>query len=387
MPTLLLGLLLALAGGDGGVESRLYVLGTSVGLRAEACEEAPVLRQVPFGTECVALEAGQGEWRKVRCGEAEGHALAALLGPRKPSLEKLKAEARNPRRTLEQREESALRAAMLAPEDAGLRKELGTLFFARNLDGVASLKTPPMRRPFSFSCTLNDAARCLASYSSNYVDGVRIRAETKKDLFVIALGTANSVTVYRGRFAFENKRFAQTAEVPVKGTVLDQTRMPLTGVMDAALFTGIQPEAQAYRWPSLGEYSLDEASLSLISALPAQWALLKLDTDDGIPRTFWDPCVRKPYVLAFTQDIHGRARVTVTGSGGLLQQWWLSAVSKRENTLELTLADLYSGETKQEVFKLPETGGDIAYLGTVPYTRRLKYYPSVDPGPCREGGP
>ena len=383
---LLLGLLLALAGEAGGVEPRLYVLGTSVDLRAESCEEAPVVRQVPFGTECVAQGAGQGEWRQVRCGDAEGHALAALLGPQKPSLEQLKAEARNPRRALEQREESALRAAMLAPGDAALRKELGALFLVRNLNAVAGLKTPPMRRTFSFTCTVNDAARCLDSYSSNFVDGVRVRVQTKKALFVIALGIPDALTVYRGRFQFDNKRFAQTAKALVKGEVLEEVRMPLNEVLDKALFTGILPSTDTYRWPSLGQYSLDADSLALLSAMPAEWAVLKLDTDDGIPRTLWDPCKQELYVLVFKPDIHGRVRVTITGSGGLLQQWWLSAASKRENNLDLTLIDLYSGQTAQEVFKLPEAGGDIAYLGKTPYTRNLRYYPSVDPGPCREGG-
>jgi len=387
MSTLLVGLLLALTGEAGGAQERLYVLGTSVDLRAEACEEAPVVRQMPFGTECVAHGAGQGEWRQVRCGDAEGHALAALLGPQKLSLEQLQAEARNPRRTLEQREESALRAAMLAPEDAAMRSELGALFLVRNLNAVAGLKTPTMRRAFSFTCTLNDAARCLDSYSSNFVDGVRVRVQTKKDLFVIALGTADALTVYRGRFQFDNKRFAQTAKALVKGEVLEEVRMPLNEVLDKALFTGIPPSTDTYRWPSFGQYFLDADLLALLSAMPAEWAVLKLDTDDGIPRTLWDPCGEELYVLVFKQDIHGRVRVTITGSGGLLQQWWLAAVSKRENDLDLTLVDLGSGKTTQEVFKLPAPNGDIAYLGKTPYTRKLKYYPSVDPGPCREGGP
>lgn len=382
MPTLLLGLLLALAAGDGGAESRLYVLGTSVDLRAEACEEAPVLRQVPFGTECVALEAGQGEWRKVRCGEAEGHALASLLGPQKPSLEKLKAEARNPRRTLVQREESALRAAMLAPEDAGLRKELGTLFFARNLDGVASLKTPPMRRPFSVLCSSTDVKGCLASTSRYDLGVVAVRAETKKDVFVIAFDEGDMFTVYRGRFQFNKKT------LELKGEVLEQANIPLAAVWKQALFSGHElPEFGGYERPPLGRFSLDEASLALFSGMPDVWAQLKLDTDDGIPRTLWDPCGEKLYVLVFSQDIHGRVRVIITGPGGLNQQSWVSAASKRDNSLELDLVSAGGSASRREVFKLPESGGDIAYLGAAPYTRRLKYYPSVDPEPCREGGP
>ena len=387
MLTLLVGLLLALTGENGGVEPRLYVLGASVDLRAEACEEAPVVRQVPFGTECVAQGAGQGEWRQVRCGDAEGHALAALLGPQKPSLEQLKAEARNPRRTLEQREESALRAAMLAPGDAALRKELGALFLVRNLNAVAGLKTPPMRRAFSFTCTVNDAARCLSSHGSSLVSGVRVRVQAKKDLFVIAQGTVDALTVYRGRFQFDNKRFAQTGQVLVKGELLDEVRQPLTGLMGQALFADSQPSEYSERWPPLGQYSLDAESLALLSTLPTEWALLKLDNDDGIPRTLWDPCGEELYVLVFRQDIHGRVLMTVTGPGGLRQSWWIAAVSKRENDLDLALVDLDSGKTTQEVFKLPAPNGDIAYLGKTPYTRKLKYYPSVDPGPCREGGP
>jgi hypothetical protein len=379
MSTLLLGLLLTLAG-EG--PSRLYVLGTSMDLRAEACEEAPVLGQVPFGTECAALGDAQGEWRKVRCGEAEGHALAALLGPRKPSLQKLKADARNPRRTLEQREESALRAALMAPEDAALRKELGSLFFTRNLDAVSSLKALPMRRPFTLSCATTDARRCLQDTSRYDLAVLASRAETTKDAFVVALDGGETFIVYRGRFRFDTK----TREL--KGEVLEQTHAPLAPVWKQALFSGHElPEFGGYARPAPGRFSLDAASLARFSGIPDTWAQLKLDTDDGIPRTLWDPCAERPNVLVFQQDIHGRVRVVITGPSGLNQQAWVSSVAAHDNRLELDLVSVAGGDARREVFKLPEGGGDIAYLGATPYTRKLKYYPSVDPGPCREGGP
>ncbi|HZH17153.1 MAG TPA: hypothetical protein VE057_22550 [Archangium sp.] len=98
----------------------------------------------------------------MRCGDKEGHASASLLGPEKPSLEKLTAEARDPQRKLAQREESALRAATLAPEDTSLSKELGALFFERNFELLAGLKKPLKGPKLESPCLRMNAADCLS---------------------------------------------------------------------------------------------------------------------------------------------------------------------------------------------------------------------------------
>ncbi|WP_216620490.1 MULTISPECIES: SH3 domain-containing protein [Myxococcus] len=383
MKTMLLGLLVAAAGGE---PPPAYVLGSSVNLRKEACKTAEVLQKLPIGTECRTLESLEGGWARVRCGEAEGFVVGALLGPEKPSVEKLAAEAKDPKRMLLQREESALRAATLAPEDAGLQKELATLFFERNLEAVARLKKPSLRRPFEFDCTVNDPARCLRGTSALFVDGVKVRAETKKNLFVIAFGTAETLTVYRGRFRFDNKHFDKTQEAHVQGEVLEQVASSSAQILDGALFSGIAMPSDAELWPALGRYVLDENSMSNVSSLSSEWALISLEDVDGIPRVQWNSCLKRPYMLMLRRDIHGRVLVVIEGEGGALERYWMTAASKRENSLELTLEDFYGRHKRQELFKLPEPGGDIAFLGKTAYTHALSKYPDTGE-PCVEGGP
>ncbi|ATB48287.1 SH3 domain-containing protein [Corallococcus macrosporus] len=383
MKTMLLGLLVAAAGGD---PPPAYVQGSSVNLRMEADKTAEVLQTLPIATECLTLESLEGGWARVRCGEAEGFVVGTLLGPEKPSVEKLAAEAKDPKRTLLQREESALRAATLAPEDTGLQKALGTLFFERNLEAVARLKNPSLRRPFEFDCTVNDPERCLKSISTSYLDGVKVQVETRGRLFVVAFGAGDVLTVYRGRFRFDNRRFNETAKIQVKGEVLEQATALLTSVLDKALFPGVSASSDVYSRPSFGQYVLDEAELAFFRAIPGRWALLSMEAEDGIPRLRWHACLKRPYLLRFRADIHGRVLVLIESGGGSVEYLWVAAVSKHENTLRLTLADIDGEKTRQEIFKLPDAGGDIAYLGELACTHVFQKYPDLG-GECLEGGP
>ncbi|MFY0526723.1 SH3 domain-containing protein [Archangium gephyra] len=367
---------------DAGVAGpRVYVQGSSINLRKEPTKDAEVLQKLQIGTECLVSERLEGgQWLKVRCGEVEGYASAPLLGPEKPSVEKLKAEAMNPALPLAQREESALRAAMLAPEDAGLHEELGKLFFERNLDFVARLKKPLMRRRFSFSCSAEDAARCLNGTSSIYLNGIKVRVQTKNDAFVTALGVTDKVVVYRGKYRFNAKTGALTGEV------LEQVEFPLTPVFEKALFSGVEVMQGDERDPPFGRYFLDEASLALLADVPRTWGLLTMQDARG-PRIRWDSCARRPYQLQFRPDIHGRVLVYIENADtDGLEIYWISSLSKREKTLDLTLEAFYGSKTRHELFRLPETGEDIAYLGNTPYTHTPRFYPDIGQ-PCIEGGP
>ncbi|GEL73303.1 SH3 domain-containing protein [Myxococcus virescens] len=383
MKTMLLGLLVAAAGGE---PPPAYVLGSSVNLRKEAGKTAEILQKLPIGTECRTLESLKGGWARVRCGEAEGFVVGAFLGPEKPSVEKLAAEAKDPKRTLLQREESALRAATLAPEDAGLQKALATLFFERNLEAVARLKKPSLRRPFEFDCTVDDPARCLGGTSALFVDGVKVRAETKKNLFVIAFGTAETLTVYRGRFRFDNKHFERTQEVHVQGEVLEENTSAITHSLDRALFSEAAMPSKNELWPAFGRYVLSEAAAQGVAEISSEWALLSLESEDGVPRMRWNACLKRPYKLLLRRDIHGRVLVVIEGPGGGLERYWVTAASKSESSLDLTLEDFYGRHARQERFKLPEPGADIAFLGKAAYTYALSKYPDTG-GECREGGP
>ncbi|QDF05531.1 hypothetical protein BHS04_20330 [Myxococcus xanthus] len=383
MKTMLLGLLMAAAGGE---PPPAYVQGSSLNLRKAACKTAEVLQKLPIGTECRTQESLEGGWARVRCGEAEGFVVGAFLGPEKPSVEKLAAEAKDPKRTLQQREESALRAATLSPEDAGLQKELATLFFERNLDAVARLKKPSLRRPFEFDCTVNDPERCLRSTSTSHVDGVKVQAEVRNELFVIAFGSAESLTVYRGRFRFDNRRFEETATIQVKGEVLEQSSSLLTSVLDKALFSGVSASSDVYSRAPFGQYVLNEAELAFFRLIPSKWALLSMKAEDGIPRMRWNACLKRPYLLVFDPDIHGRVLVMIESEGESMEFLWVSAVSKHENTLRLTLADIDGEKARQETFKLPEPDGDIAYLGELACTHVFQKYPDLG-GECMQGGP
>lgn len=338
----------------------LYVLGSSIHLRKAPSTGAESLEKLPIGTECVPLGPPQGEWRRVRCGDKEGHASAALLGPEKPSLEKLKAEAREPQRTLAQREESALRAAMLAPEDATSSKELGELFFERNFELLAGLKKPLKGPKLESPCLRGNAADCL-SESAGFVQGVKIRAETKGRMFVVAVGDSEQVAVYRGRFQYDEKRQWLTAEV------LERTRFAPMPVMDQAVFPrswedeGPDEEADAAS-PPLGQFVLDESAQVLLARLSPEWELLKR-SEEGAPVVRVNGCNQRPYLLRLSPDLHGRWLAVADKPGAPFpDEWWISAAAKTERGTKLTLSRS-AEDTAPQVFEIPRAADAPATLG------------------------
>ncbi|MDY7226722.1 SH3 domain-containing protein [Hyalangium rubrum] len=375
MQTLLISLLLTAVASGAPVEQRVYVQGSSINLRKEPTKDAEALEKLPIGTECLVSEKLPAEWLKVRCGEKEGYASASLLGPQKPSLEKLKAEAKNPKLKLEQRLDSALRAASLAPEDAALQKQLGTLFFERNLQLTAATQKPAMKREFTCYCSKGDALACVKACSARELRNVKVRVEARKNLFVTAIGSGENVAVYRGNYRYNKKSETLTGEV------FERTRFATTPVMEKALFAGITPTADDDRLPTLGQYVLDESSQTLLQETPKVWGEL-IKGAGGLTYMHWSDCSKRPFQVRFVPDMHGRwlFRIESTQSdGGLVRQ--ISSVSKRDNALELTLDD-----GKVEVFKLPAPESDQASSGETLYSYDIQRYPEQHK-PCVEGGP
>lgn len=379
MQTLLIYLLLSTAAGDAAVAQRVYVLGSSINLREQPFKDAGTLEKLQIGTECLVTGSPQGEWLKVRCGEKEGYAAASLLGTEKPSVEKLRAEARDPKRKLDQREDSALRAATLSPDDVDLQKELGGLFFERNFDFIARLKKPTMKRTFTHPCGWDDAVTCLRHASSFDLKDVKVRAETKKNLFVVALGNGENITVYRGKYRLDKKTRVLTGEA------LEQVSFSASPVMEKALFAGIEKH-RSDKWSlSSGQFILDESSQAILDGLPKVWGLM-LPAADGIVEMQWNDCWKRPYQLQFLPDIHGRWRITIEkiGADGP-EVHWISAVSKKGSDLELTLEGVYGGTT-HEVLVRPADEEDIAYLRNTAYSFNIRRHPEKHIG-CSEGGP
>jgi hypothetical protein len=380
MKTVLLTLLLAAAGEDAGVLQKVYVQGSSINLRKEPGKDAEVLVKAPIGTECAVTGTAAAEWMKVRCGDYEGYAAVSLVGPEKPSVETLKAEAKNPMLTPEHREESALRAALLAPEDAELPKLLGELFFERNFRLLAGFKsTGATKRTFSNTCGRDKVNDCLRDATLAFLRDAKIRVETRKDLFIVAVKDPENVTVYRGKYELDPVTTMVTAEV------LERSSFTSTPAMDKALFSGIEQVAARKSDLPFGRFVLDDASHALLSGIPSEWALLKPD-GEGFPWMPFNDCLKKPYLLEFVPDIHGRWLMLRETGAGARETFWITSVSKRENELELSLTPTYGKAMTRMVFKLPEGRKDIAYLDDMAYTFKLRRYPAQHDN-CREGGP
>lgn len=380
MQTLLLSLLLATAVADTEAQ-RLYVLGSSLNLRKEPSSEAEILEKLQIGTECRVTEKLEGQWLKVLCGEKEGYAFASLLGPEKPSAEKLKAEAQDTKLPLKQREESALRAATLSPEDAELQKLLGNLFFERNLELAAGIKKPAMRRTFQYTCFNQSDSSCIQDAASIHLKDVKVRAETTKNLFVVAVGNAEKVIVYRGKYQLDKKTQRLTGEA------LERADLVTTPVLEKSIFFGRDVGGTDRGDLALGQFFLDGDSYALLDALPREWGRLEPSPPEGFMMMQWNDCLKRPFLLRFSPDIHGRWLLIIetVGSDNARTVYWVSALSKQGNALDLTLEDYYGG-TKRELFKLPEGRGDIAYLGDKAYSFKLNRYSEVHHR-CIEGGP
>jgi hypothetical protein len=380
MQTLLLSLLLATAAADTEAQ-RVYVLGSSLNLRKEPSAEAEILEKLQIATECRVTEKLEGPWLKVLCGEKEGYASASLLGPEKPSAEKLEAEAQDTKLPLKQREESALRAAILSPENSELQKLLGNLFFERNLELAAGIKKPMMRRTFQYTCFKQNDSSCIGDAAGAGIKDVKVRAETKGNLFVVAVGNAERVVVYRGRYK-RNKMDELTGEA------LEQSGFATTPVLEKALFFGLQPRRSGQWDLYLGQFALDDASHALLDGLPREWAVLEQSAlGSGLWKAQWNDCLKRPFLLKFVPNIHGRWLLIIetVGADNASKAYWVSAVSKQGSDLELTLEDYYGG-TKRELFKLPKGRDDIAYLGDKAYSFKLNRYSEVHHR-CIEGGP
>ncbi|HYO73249.1 MAG TPA: hypothetical protein VEU33_45010 [Archangium sp.] len=368
----------AAAGAPRDTGPRLYVLGSSVHLRKAPSTEAESLEKLRIGTECAPLRPSQGGWRQVRCGDKEGYASASLLGPEKPSLEKLKAEARDPQRTLAQREDAALRAATLAPEDAALSKELGALFFERNFELLAGLKRPLKGPKLESPCDREDVAGCIRD-SASVVRGVKRRAVTKEGMFVVAVGDSEQVAVYRGQIRYAKERQSLTAEV------LERTRFASTPVMEQALFSGtwdVDAEAHA-SIPRLGQFVLDESAQGLLGRLPREWELLKR-SEEGAPAVWINGCDQRPYLLRLSPDLHGRWLAVADKPGTPFpDERWVSAASKTERGTKLTLSRS-AEDTAPQVFEIPRGGDAPASLGEALYSDQSDRYPDHRE-PCGSG--
>jgi hypothetical protein len=342
----------------------LYVLGSTLHLRKAPSADAESLEKLRIGTECAPLEPVQGEWRKVRCGDKEGYASASLLGTEKPSVEKLRAEARDPKRPLAQREDAALRAATLEPGNAELSQELGDLFFERNFELLAGVKNPLKGPELAYPCLADEELTdCIAS-SAGPIRNVKRRAVTKGKAFVLAIGDAEQVAVYRGRFRFDKE------DKVLKEVVQERTSFTSTPVMDQALFPDLEADdtEDDSTSPRLGQFVLDGTSQSLLGALPREWWLL-LPSDDGAHRVRRNECsTERYYSLELSPDVHGRWIAGIVNPGvPLREERWISAVSKTKSGTTLTLMGSAEDPAPQ-VFEIPADGSHLAHLGEELYT-------------------
>ncbi|ADO70785.1 hypothetical protein [Stigmatella aurantiaca] len=349
---------------------RLYVLGSSVHLRKAPSPEAESLEQLRIGMECVPLEPTQGEWRKVRCGDKEGYASAALLGSEKPSLEKLKAEAGDPQLKLAQRMDSAQRAATLAPEEASLSKQLGDLFFERHFELLAGLKQPLKGPKIESPCVVDkDVADCILE-SAGRLRAMKRRAVIKDPMFVAAFGDSEQVAVYRGRFRYARESQLLTVEV------LERTRFSPTPVLDQALFEATEEDdlGADTGGPRLGEFVLDAPAQNLLGKLPLAWELL-VRSEEGHQGIRINGCNQRSYVLQLSPDLHGRWLAVVDTPGAPFpDERWVTAASRTERGTKLTLSRS-AEDTAPKVFEVPAEANALASLGQALYTHQTEKYP------------
>lgn len=340
---------------------RLYVLGSSIHLRKAPSPEGESLEKLPIGTECVLLDPTPGEWRKVRCGGKEGYASATLLGSEKPSLEKLKAEARDPKLPLAQREDSALRAATLAPKDFDFSQELAKLFFERNFELLAGLKKPLKGPEFEVRCESEEAADCIR-VSMGFVRGVRRRIVTKGKKFVAVIGNSEQVAVYRGRFQLDKLNHVVIEEV------LERTLFTPTPVLEQALFSGagVSKAEDSASSPRLGEFVLEAPAQNLMKEGCQDWTLVNR-SEEGALTTRVNGCTQRPYKIRFVPDIHGRWLAMVDRPGApFAEDRWVSTAVKTKQGVQLTLARTADDATPQ-VFDIAEEPEGEASLGDALY--------------------
>lgn len=372
----------------------MYVLGSSLNVRKEPSAQAEVVEKLPIGTECRAFEPAQGEWLKVCCGGKPGFVSASLVGPEKPSADIYRAEAQDAQRPLAQRLEGALRAATLVPEDAGLRKLLGELFYQRHLELAAADKKPRQPRTFRSRCHQQDAGQCIRSATGHRIRSASLWTEARDGVFVSAIGTPERVIIYRGRYRYPQKR-KDSESYWLTGEVFATESFTPTPVLEEALFHGeygTHYQDDFLGVIPLGQFVLDDASQELLRGIPQQWGRLEVNPKaEGIFEgpwfeMLWNCPEKRPIPLEFEPDLHGRWRLSIP----LEDAAWISAVEKAEGGLLLTWvreSEDDSGKrftsTKSVLFKLPREGEDVAYLGDVPYTNNLRRYSKKNHYPCR----
>lgn len=359
------------AGARRDTAPRVYVLGSTIHLRKAPSPEAESLTKVEIGTECVPLGSAQGEWRKVRCGDKEGYASASLLGAEKPSVDTFDAEARDPQRTLAQREQSALRAAMLVPGDFFRRKQWSDLFFEHNFELLAGSKKPLKGPKLESPCVGRRVADCILE-SAGLVRGVKSRVVMKERMFVFVVGDSEQIAVYRGQFKYDKEHQSLTEEV------LERTRFESAPILEQALFPSAgtaDPEDDASS-PRLGQFVLDASAQSLMARLPPKWELLKR-SDEGAYAVRINGCNGRPYLLRVLPDLHGRWLAVVDAPEALFpDERWVSAVTKTERGTKLTLSR-NAEDSAPQVLEIPRVDEAPASLSKAFYTHRSDKYPEV----------
>ena len=165
-------LLVAAAIASADPAATLFVHATSANVRADAKADAAVLAAIPIATACTALAppAADVAWLHVHCADVDGYVSAKLVEPTPPSADAERARANDASLPPHDREQAALRTALLtkAPADAALAR---ARFFASSIADLraarAAKKTSP-QPPQDMPC---DAVRpCLEQFVSRKMD-------------------------------------------------------------------------------------------------------------------------------------------------------------------------------------------------------------------------
>ncbi|MFY0582402.1 hypothetical protein ACN28S_56290 [Cystobacter fuscus] len=259
-------------------------------------------------------------------------------------------------------------------------KLLGELFFERNFRLLEGFKgTGATTRTFSLYCGLRGANVCIWEVAGGFLRDVKIRVETRKDLFIITVKDAENVTVYRGKHQLDPVTAKLTMDV------LERSSFPTTPVMDKAIFAGVEEVDARKEDIPFGRFVLDDASHAILSGIPSAWALLRPGRQGLLSMPFND-CLKTPYLLEFVPDIHGRWMMLREKGAEGRETFWVTSVSRRDNELELSLEHAYGKGPTRMVFKLPEGRKDIGYLNDMAYTFKLHRYAEQHDN-CKEGGP
>lgn len=271
------------------------------------------------------------------------------------------AEARDPQRTLAQREQSALRAAMLVPGDFFRRKLWSDLFFEHNFELLAGAKKPLKGPKLESPCVRNSVDDCILE-SAGLVRGVKHRVVTKERMFVFVVGDSEQIAVYRGQFTYDKKHQSLTEEV------LERTRFESAPMLEQALFRSAEPEDDASS-PRLGQFVLDASAQSLMARLPPEWELLKR-SDEGAYAVRINGCNGRPYLLRLLPDLHGRWLAVADAPEALFpDERWVSAVTKTERGTKLTLSR-NAEDSAPQVLEIPRVDEAPASLSKAFYTHR-----------------